>query len=272
MEPINTQPDYRSGRGSTTGIEFQELWAVRQALRLLDAASDLTAITVDGVPASAGRGPEWDGVDCALLFGEQNFEEADRVEIQQLKYSAANPNKNWTVSRIYTGRNRKSETSLIRRLADAFKGLEKEREGKSLDTIKISLVTNQPVSPELIKIFEKVQTRPPDSFTLPWIQEDPKLDRLVDASGLSPAQFKRFAKVVDFQGETGSRFSMEDKMLGEIAEWADTEFRETANRLRRYIRDQRLPEEAGKLITKENVLLQFGVSDEQVLFPCRCAS
>lgn len=269
MEAINTQPDYRGSRGSTTGDEFQELWAVRQALRLLDAASDLTAITVDGVPATTGRGPEWDGVDCTLLFGGRSLKEANRVEVQQLKYSAANPDKRWIVSRVCKGRGGKPETSLIRRLADAFKALEKERKDKSLDTIKISLVTNQSVSPELIEIFEKAQAGVPNKFALPWQKEDPKLHRLVAASGLSAAQFKRFAKVVDFQGETGSRFSIEAEMLAEIAKWADTEFREMANRLRRYIRNQRFPDRAGELITKEDVLFQFGVYDEDVLFPCR---
>ena len=259
--------DYRGARGSNTGDEFHELWAVRQALRLLDATSDLEAITVEGVTVSDS---EWDGVDCALLFGGRSLEGADRVELQQLKYSAANPNKKWTVARACTGKGQKPQTSLIRKLADAFKELEKEREGKSLDTIKISLVTNQPVSPELTKIFEEAQKGVPNDFTSPWQQGDPKLHRLVAASGLPPDQFKRFATVVDLQGETGSRFSIEDEMLSEIAKWADIEFRETANRLRKYIRERMLPERAReRIITKQNVLIQFGVSDEDVLFPCQ---
>ena len=262
------QIDYRGARGSNTGDEFHELWAVRQALRLLDATSDLEAITVEGVPASDGSGSVWDGVDCALLFGGRSLKEADRVEVQQLKYSGANPNTKWTVARACTGRSGKAEASLIRRLADAFKELEKEREGKSLDTIKVSLVTNQPVYAELIQTFENAQAGVPDSFTLPWQKGDSDLHRLVVASDLAPDQFKRFATVVDFQGATGSRFSMEDKMLGEIAEWADTEFRETANRLREYIRKRMLPEAAGERITKQDVLIRFDVSDKDALFPC----
>ena len=262
------QIDYGGARGSNTGDEFHELWAVRQALRLLDATGDLEAITVEGVPASAGRGPEWDGVDCTLLFGGRSLKEADRVEVQQLKYSGANPNKKWTVARACTGKGQKPQTSLIRKLTKAFKKLEKERKGKSLDTIKISLVTNQPVCAELIQTFENAQAGVPDSFTLPWQKGDSDLHRLVVASDLAPDQFKRFATVVDFQGATGSRFSMEDKMLGEIAEWADTEFRETANRLREYIRKRMLPEAAGERITKQDVLIRFDVSDEHALFPC----
>ena len=271
LEIQDSRIDYGGARGSNTGDEFHELWAVRQALRILDVSSDLTAITVEGVPASDGSSSSWDGVDCTLLFGGEDLEGADRVELQQLKYSAANPNMRWTVARACRGRNGESRTSLIRRLADAFKALMEKREGKPPDSIKISLVTNQPVSPELVNIFEAAQNDVPSAFKRAWKTGDSDLHRIVHASGLSTAHFKRFATVMDFQDETGSRFAIEDEMLGTIVEWADTEFRESAIRLREYIRKRMLPEATGELITKEKVLLQFGVSDERVLFPCPSA-
>ena len=260
--------DYSGARGSNTGDEFHELWAVRQVLRLLDVSSDLTAVTVEGVPAIDGTGRVWDGVDCTLLFGGEDLEGAERVEFQQLKYSAANPDKKWTVARTCRGSNGNPQTSLIRRLGDAFKALIERRESKPLDTIKISLVTNQPVSPGLAKIFEEARSGVLANFKRAWKPGDSDLHRIVHASGLSPDQFMRFAAVVDFQGETGSRFAIEDEMLGAIAEWADTEFSETARRLREYVRNRMLPEATGELITKQEVLIQFGVSDERALFPC----
>ncbi len=268
MEIRVSQIDYGGARGSNTGDEFHELWAVRQALRILDVSSDLTAITVESVPASDGSGSSWDGVDCTLLFGGEDLEGADRVELQQLKYSAANPKKKWIVARACSRKNGKPQTSLIRRLADAFKTLMEMREGKPLGSIKISLVTNQPVSPELAKIFEEARTGVPSTFRRAWKAGDSDFHRVVHASGLSTAQCKRFAAVVDFKGKTGSRFAIEDEMLGTIAEWADTEFREPAIRLREYVRKRMLPEAAGELITKQAVLIQFGVSDERALFSC----
>ena len=155
MNIQGSQIDYGGARGSNTGDEFHELWAVRQALRMLDVSSDLTAATVEGVPAIDGSGSVWGGVDCTLLFGGEDLKEADGVELQQLRYSAANPDKKWTVARACSGKNGKPQTSLIRRLGEAFKGLiQKRHKGKSLDSIKISLVTNQPLSPELEKIME----------------------------------------------------------------------------------------------------------------------
>ena len=40
-------------------------------------------------------------------------------------------------------------------------------------------------------------------------------------------------------------------------------------RLREFVRQRMMPESAGKLITRELVLLHFGASDEGALFPCR---
>ena len=232
---------------------------------MLDVSSDLMAATVEGVCAPNGSDRTWDGVDCAFYFGGEDPKGADRVELQQLKYSAANPKRKWTVARVCNKQNGKS---LIRRLADAYKTALKERDGKPLDSIKISLVSNQPVSPTLVEVIEEARTDVPACYRRVWKRGDPDLHRIVHASGLSSTQFKQFATVLDFQGTTGSRFAIEDAMLSAIAGWTDTEFKETARRLREYVRQRMLPEAAGELITKQKVMIQLGVSDEQALFPC----
>ena len=269
MDKHVSQIDYRGARGSNTGDEYHELWAVRQALRMLDATSDLTAVTVEGVPAIEGSNNSWDGVDCTLLFGGLNLGDADRVEVQQLRYSAATPDKKWTVARICRGKNGKPQTSLIRRFGDAFKALANKRRGAPLKSIKISLISNQPVAPELTTVFADARTFDTPHFSESLKSGDCDLHRVFRASGLSCAQFKHFAGIVDFQGETGSRFAIENEMLNVIAEWTDTEFKETAHSLRDYVRKLMLPEAAGELITKHKILIQFGVSDERALFPCR---
>ena len=265
------QSIYSGARGSNTGDEFHELWAVRQALRMLNSSSRLTAIMVEGVPAPDSAGSSWDGVDCTLLFGGYDVADAEHVEIQQLKYSAGSPTKNWTVSRVCRGRNGKPSTSLMRRMGTVFSALDERRKGKGIESVKISLVTNQPISPELIGIMRSARNEVPASFKGAWKLGEPKLHRLVHASGLSTTEFKRFATVIDFHGNSGSRFALEDNILGAIANWQDTEFRETSNRLREYIRKRMLPEAAEELITKQMVLIQFGVSDEGALFPCPSA-
>ena len=271
MDKHDSKIDYRGARGSNTGDEYHELWAVRQALRMLDATSDLTAVTVEGVPAIEGSNNSWDGVDCTLLFGGINLSEADRVEVQQLRYSAATPDKKWTVARICSGRKGKSHTSLIRRFADAFKALGEKRSSAPPKSIRISLISNQPVAPELTTVFADARAFDSPDFSESLKSGDSELRRVFHASGLSYPQFKHFAEIVDFHGKTGSRFAIENEMLNVIAGWTDTELEETAHSLRDYVRKLMLPEAAGELITKHKILIKFGVSDERALFPCRSA-
>ena len=66
------QPDYRGARGSNAGDDFHELWALRQALALLDQESGLMAVSVEGLVAEDESGTPhdtWDGVDCTLYYG-----------------------------------------------------------------------------------------------------------------------------------------------------------------------------------------------------------
>lgn len=67
--------DYRGARGSNTGDDFHELWATRQAIRLLSNEDGLKEIAVEGIgfrdEADLPR-DRWDGVDCTLYLGGQN--------------------------------------------------------------------------------------------------------------------------------------------------------------------------------------------------------
>ena len=91
--------DYRGARGSNTGDDFHELWATRQAIRLLDAKDGLQALALEGT-LEQGAADTWDGVDCALYYGGDGAASADRVRLEQLKYSGSSPDAPWTVSRI----------------------------------------------------------------------------------------------------------------------------------------------------------------------------
>ena len=260
--------DYSGARGSNTGDEFHELWATRQALKLLDATTGLTAITVEGMTVAEGQDRVWDGVDCAAFYGGDTGAEADRVEFQQMKYSAADADKPWTVARFATGREGKVATSPIGRLALGYQALLRARPGRPVDSVRVSLVTNQPVGQDLLDAVAAAKLDVPKVYGKPWRLGDPDLHRLVHASGLSTEDFAHFAEVLDLQTSSGSRFEIEDHMLKAIAAWSDTEFVESAAQLRGYVRKRMMPEAAGETITKERVLLQIGVSDGRSLFPC----
>lgn len=262
--------DFVGARGSNTGDVYHELWAVRNALRLLDSANDLKAVTVEGVPSADGRGRQWDGVDCTLLFGGESIQTADRLVIQQLKYSASVPTKSWSVPRVCYGPSAEDpSSSVMRGLGKAFRGVVGLRLGKQLSDITMELVTNQPVSNQLLSAIEEAKDKGvPQSFKRKWRKGDNSLHRLVYASGLKPEEFQNFSKCLKFVGPTSSRFFLEERMLLAISKWTISEFVEVANRLRKFVRNKMLPEAAGEIINKESVLLQFEVSDQRALFPC----
>src|SRR6266704_1488230 len=124
------QTDFRGARGSNAGDDFHELWALRQALAMLDSRTGLVAVAVEGLNAEDEYGTPsdtWEGVDCTLYYEGSDANSAKRIVIDQLKYSAANPDQVWTVARLTYGKNKSGTNSVIRRLAKAFKALKTKR-------------------------------------------------------------------------------------------------------------------------------------------------
>ena len=255
--------DYRGARGSNTGDDFHELWATRQAIRLLSNENGLKEIAVEGIgfcdEADLPR-DTWDGVDCTQYFGGQNG--VERVQIEQLKYSAANPNTPWTIARLVAGRR---GHSVIARLAKAWKGL--TALGSELSA-RVILISNQPVAQDVIPALQHaaastlVIPRSKPRATAP-----PEL-RLAYATGLSALDFRAFASALHIEAGAGSRFKLEEQVLRAIAEWSDQDIQGVVTGLRQFIRRQMMPECADETITRESVLLHLGVSDKLALFPC----
>ncbi len=126
---MSTNPssiDYTGARGSNAGDQFHELWAMQQVLELLTPETDLKAVSVEGVrtetPPKNDDNPTWDGVDCTLYYGNTTLENADEIEFIQLKYSAANPTTAWSVARLTKNTAKKGNNSVIRKMAEDFKG------------------------------------------------------------------------------------------------------------------------------------------------------
>lgn len=266
--------EFTGARGSNTGDDFHELWATRHAIRLLSEENGLLALTVEGVPASdeaATNSDAWEGVDCALFFGGRNGSEATRVEIEQLKYSAANPNAPWTVARLIAGKSR--DKSVIARLAKAWKTMKDLRHPKGLAAPETVLVSNQPVTPDVLTAFENAKTSPkistlPARKTKPAKKETPELE-LAKASGLTPDEFQTFAQTIRFECGADSRFVLEEKLLSAIAVWVDHDIEHMALKFRQFVRQRMRPEFAGELITRESILVScLGVADATVIFPC----
>ena len=226
----------------------------------------LEAIAVEGLSArdEAGVPPDtWDGVDCTQYFGGRDAAEADHLRIEQLKYSAANPNMSWTTARLVAGRRGQS---VIARLAKAWKGL--TTLGSKTSSARAVLISNQPVHQAVLSAVQRaaassltVPKRKPTATAAPEV-------RLAYATGLDADEFRAFASALHIEAGAGSRFALEEQVLRAIAEWTDQDVQRVVTGLRQFVRDRMRPEYAGKTITRESVLLHFGASEESVLFPC----
>ena len=258
--------DFRGARGSNTGDDFHELWATRQAIRLLSNEDGLKAIAVEGLGFRDEAGAPcdtWDGVDCTLYYGGRDATEADRIRIEQLKYSAASPNRPWTIARLVEGRRGRS---VIARLAKAWKGL--TTRGSRASSARVVLNSNQPVDEDVLSAVQRATV---SSLTVPKRKPTAKAApevRLAYATGLDAEEFRVFASALHIEAGAGSRFELEEQVLRAIAEWSDLDIQGIVTGLRQFIRDKMLPECAGETITHESVLLHLGVSDELALFPC----
>jgi hypothetical protein len=255
--------DYTGARGSNAGDDFHELWTVQQMLGLLDPNSGLSLVTVEGLTLEDETGStvtQWNGVDCALYFGSQSARSCSRIVLQQLKYSAASSNSPWTVARLIENTAKKANNSVIRRLADSFAELVKKRNG-SAEGIAVTLVSNQPVDSVVHEALRSVTKETSEDILK-------KRGQIQRGSGLDDTLFALFASSLDLSSRTGSRFSIQEGILGTIASWSDDDLRVIRDELKRFVRLKMLPEAKGEAIDRASILLQFGFSTPQALFPC----
>jgi len=251
--------EYLGARGSNTGDDFHEWWALRLALQLLAPDTSLTAVTVEGVNLDDNNEQkltEWDSVDCGLFYGGHTVEQAEKVVIEQLKYSSSTPEKNWTVSELTSFKSKSSNNSIIKGLADSFSAILKIRPDLiSAGALTIRLVSNRPVGADLQKSFSDGNNK--------------KYETLRVASDLNKRDFKKFIALFDFSDcGTGSRFEQEESAINEILNLTHSADRGFVLDLKDRVHRLMLPEATGRYIIRETVLTWMNVSDPRALFPC----
>jgi hypothetical protein len=252
--------DYRGARGSLAGTSFHELWALSQAMRLLDPRQRVSAVSVEGIGATGKQETDvsdYDGVDCTILYGDSDITKADRIEIVQLKYSGAKPNLKWNLSRLTESDRKVGNNSVLRRLADAYRRVA----SRTKISPTVSLISNQPVADQVrdqVKGLASSKATPADFKT-----------KFRKATGLPQRELKAFASSLDLVSRTGSRFELEDELLLQIANWTDDDARAVRENLLSYIRKQMLPENAYRFLLRENIVaIISGSPSEESLFPC----
>jgi len=269
------RPDYQGARSSNAGDDFHELWALRKALALLDQDTPLTAVSVEGLRAEDENGTPadtWNGVDCTHYFGGESVRLAQRIVLQQMKYSAANPEQAWTIARLTHTTNQKCDNSVIGRLAKPFAALMRQRPDLvASGAITVQLVSNQPLAPAVLEVFHR-ESNGTGSHSKRASLLHANRAALLTASGLKAREFRAFARAIDFSccGQQ-SRFNVEERILRVLSDFQDADARPRFNELMRYMRRLMMPESKGELISRESILIQLGFSHLAALFPCPSA-
>ncbi len=252
--------DYRGARGGLAGTDFHALWALSQALRLLDPKDTVVSVSVEGIGnASSSKGDvsDYDGVDCTVLHSDQTFATASAIELVQLKYSGSKPNQAWTLARLTASDKEHGNNSVLRRLADAYKRVS----GEASVQPKVRLVSNQPVSDAMVKGVEAMASVKPIEAAFK--------QAFKKATGLPAKTLKNFASSLDLVSHTGSRFELEDRLLLQISAWTDDDARTVRDNLLTHVQKLMMPENAGRPILREHIIsIISGLNSEESLFPC----
>ncbi|MEI9924214.1 MAG: hypothetical protein WDN50_12430 [Bradyrhizobium sp.] len=266
MTNIDPQhPDALGARASNAGDQFHELWALQQALELLNPASGLSAVTVEGVATETKESDRsaWDGVDCTLYFGGQLLETATRIDIAQHKYSTTDPDTSWTIARLAANKRKTGNNSPFRRLADAFIAARKVMLPTA--SLRVLLVSNQNVA---VGVFEAIQaiTQTPASGIDLDLADD--VQTIKSATGLDGQDLTAFLQCLDFS-ECGK--STRSSIRGAITQYVGQVLGDnesgTVRELMTQIRELMMPGHSRTVIVRKMILSWFGVATETGLFP-----
>ncbi len=253
--------DVLGAPASNAGDEFHEAWALGNALKLLDPATGLTELTVEGVREAAETRDDanWDGVDCALYFDDNENHENSRVELVQLKYSVTGQNNSWTLARFCASTKKTGNNSVARRLADAFRGAIKGKNtGQVKASLGIKLVTNQPIAKSLQNTIDKAKSSE--------LQGD-DYDTLKRATGLGKNQLIQFCDLLSLEGGENARAELREQNTNAIAELILSPVKDMADNLRVRIQELLGPE-GNRAVKRDTVLSWFNLGRGQGLFPC----
>lgn len=254
------EPDLGGARPSNAGDEFHELWALRRALALLDHESPLRAVAVEGLRREdeAGTDPAiWEGVDCTFYFGGDTLATATRIEIEQLKYSTADPGKAWTVARLCEATNKKQDNAAIARLATAFAGIREKRPDLVPGVgLVVRLVSNQPVDPTVMAVLAGAPSA--------------EYQKLRSASKLDKSKFGAFATALDLSlAGQSSRYVLDDRVVAAISALTEEDARTSRDELMRWLRTRMMmPDRPRDPITRSDLLIRIaGSANPSALFP-----
>lgn len=272
---------------SNAGDDFHVLWTVRKCLELLNFSKEgLKAISIEGLTFTDEqrmvKAPDsLLGVDLTEYYGGENFSEADKILVSQLKYSTRHADRPWTTALICKGKKHAFRGSIIHRLAKFFTEASLSHSREEIQSkLSIKLVSNRPAATDLQTAISEAKDFLKDkpnkvAFASFLKSSSPKssaiLKKLATASGLSGLEFTDFIRVFDLSDcNADSRFTQKQRLIKAMAETGSYKAEKEFESLYGVIRNKMMPEgREANTIKQVDILYEFGFHDLSDLFPVK---
>ncbi len=250
-------------RASHDGNEFNETWAARKSLQLLNPDDNLVGIAIEGlspIDRSKATTETVEIADVTLYYGKgSSFEIADKIEIKQLKYSISSKDYEFRVSHA---------KKTIEKFAKAYLDYGKKYDAKNLQNkLSFELITNRPI----YKPFEQAIKLIATSRLLDG-EIKKQADQFQAASKLQGIQLIEFAKMCIVTGLAGNLEDLKRDLSRTLIDWSatyDAIAEARLGKLKKIVRDK-----AGGVGVNRNViryvdvLNALGVAEKRDLLPC----
>ena len=246
-------------RFSRAGDQFHYRWAARRCLALLNPASGLVCITIEGISSNesevenTGSGEEV--VDVAEYYADSSIKRAKKISYHQLKHSYKS-DEPWTLSGL-----NKTLEGFFRRY-EVFK---QDAEDIGRQDVEFTFTTNRPVAEDIHELVGRIKKRSLNAADAKrWSQTKGYLN--TDDDTLAYEFFAHFH--IDDSNDIYWR--QRNILIEELSGYIAGPDKEAADQLWRLVIDKAMPEHANNPeITREEVLRYLN-TDEDELFPAPC--
>ena len=229
---------------SRAGDTFHYRWAARRCLRLLDFKSNLTQVTIEG-----SKEPRLGGEYVIDTAEYSDDIDGQSVEYFQLKHSSARLDKNFTLSGL---------KDTVEGFANRFRHLDKT--AHSFSSIKFTIVTNRPISPQFKKSITKLASGKSGGKSF-----DKTIKSYTKLQGKKLTAFCQGLQLMDGEGDYDAQKHELHRELSRLT--CETNDTKPLLSLVELVRSRIEPKSTRNYINKDDVLEQFEQTSEKDLFP-----
>lgn len=241
---------------SNAGDDFHLLWTARRALRLLDPASGLMGVSVEG-SSSVGKNAAGElGIDTAEYYGGNDEDTATRIAYYQHKHSVAAPRQPMKASDL---------DEPVAYFAERHNAMVAKYGEKSvLARFSYTLITNRPISANVLAALKAAREGKIEDIGK---AEKNALDRIVAVTKLTGQELNNFLSLLDLPGGEPGHLTQSSLLEREATTFVAGRDPDVFLRLRKLIHDRTLPEARHfPPLKKDDVLAALNVTAGD-LFP-----